>query len=50
MSQFPTIFSITKDELNLDDLLAQITLPSTGAACFFTGMVRGTTQRDVFPP
>jgi molybdopterin synthase catalytic subunit/molybdopterin converting factor small subunit len=41
----PTIFSITEDELNLNDLLAQITLPSTGAACVFTGMVRGETRR-----
>jgi molybdopterin synthase catalytic subunit len=46
----PTIFSITKDELDLDDLLAQITLPSTGAACFFTGMVRGETQKEGLPP
>ncbi len=45
MSQKPTVFSITEDELNLDNLLAQITLPSTGAACFFTGMVRAETKR-----
>lgn len=42
---FPTIFSITEAELDLDDLLARITLPSTGAACIFTGMVRGVTRR-----
>jgi molybdopterin synthase catalytic subunit len=41
----PTIFAITEDELDLDDLLQQITLPSTGAACIFTGMVRGVTAR-----
>jgi MoaE-MoaD fusion protein len=41
----PTIFSITEAELDLDDLLHQITLPSTGAACIFTGMVRGVTTR-----
>jgi molybdopterin synthase catalytic subunit len=46
----PTIFSITEDELDLDTLLAQITLPTTGAACFFTGMVRGETQKDGQPP
>lgn len=44
-SQFPTIFSITEDELDLNNLLAQITLSSTGAACLFTGMVRGVTSR-----
>jgi len=42
----PTIFSITEDELDLNQLLAQITLPTTGAACLFTGMVRGVTRRD----
>lgn len=43
---FPTIYSITEDEIDLDDLLAQITLDSTGAAAIFTGMVRGVTKRD----
>ena len=42
----PTIFSITEAELNIDDLLAQITLTGTGAAAIFTGMVRGETRRD----
>jgi molybdopterin synthase catalytic subunit len=41
----PTIFSITEDEIDLNDLLTRITLPSTGAACIFTGMVRGITRR-----
>ena len=41
----PTIFSITESELDLNDLLAQITLTSTGAAAIFTGMVRGETRR-----
>ena len=36
----PTIFGITEDLLDLDAILEQITLPTTGAACFFTGMVR----------
>jgi MoaE-MoaD fusion protein len=42
---FPTIFQITSDSLDLDDLVRQITLPTTGAACLFTGMVRGVTRR-----
>jgi molybdopterin synthase catalytic subunit len=42
----PTVYSITEDELDLDALLAQITLESTGAAAVFTGMVRGVTSRD----
>jgi molybdopterin synthase catalytic subunit len=44
-SSLPTLFAITESTLDLDDLLAQITLPTTGAACIFTGMVRGITTR-----
>lgn len=42
---YPEIFSITEGPLDLDELLNRITLPSTGAACLFTGMVRGVTRR-----
>lgn len=45
-SELPTIYSITEDEIDLDALLAAITLESTGAAAIFTGMVRGVTRRD----
>lgn len=45
-SDLPTIYSITEDEIDLDGLLAAITLDSTGAAAIFTGMVRGVTRRD----
>ena len=47
---YPTIFSITEEEIDLDALLAKITLPSTGAGCFFTGMVRGETYKKGQPP
>jgi molybdopterin synthase catalytic subunit len=47
---YPTIFSITNEALDLDELLAKITLPTTGAACFFTGMVRGETEKAGQPP
>jgi molybdopterin synthase catalytic subunit len=43
--EYPTLFSITDDEIDLNDLLAKITLTSTGAAAIFTGMVRGETRR-----
>lgn len=46
MNNFPTIFSITEDQIDLNVLLDQITLPSTGAAAIFTGMVRGITSCD----
>jgi len=42
---YPTIFSITEDEIDLNELVAKITLTSTGAAAIFTGMVRGETKR-----
>lgn len=45
-SNLPTIYSITESEIDLNDLLEKITLPSTGAAAIFTGMVRGVTSRD----
>ena len=38
-------FQITEDELDLDELLGGMILPTTGAACVFTGMVRGRTER-----
>ena len=41
----PTLFAITHDEIDLNDIIKKITLPSTGAACFFSGMVRGITTR-----
>lgn len=44
-SNYPTIFSVTEDEIDLNDLLAKITLTTTGAAAIFTGMVRGETKR-----
>lgn len=42
---YPTILQVNYEVLDLDDLLAKITLPTTGAACVFTGMVRGVTRR-----
>src|SRR5262245_41553198 len=43
--EFPTIFSITEDEIDLHNLFGRITLRSTGVAAIFTGMVRGETAR-----
>lgn len=36
---------VTFDPLNLDALVEKITLPTTGAVCMFTGVVRGETRR-----
>jgi molybdopterin synthase catalytic subunit len=43
---YPTVYSVTESEIDLNALLARITLASTGAAAIFTGMVRGETTRD----
>ncbi len=40
-----TFVKITEEQLDLDALVAAITTHSTGAACVFTGMVRGVTTR-----
>ncbi len=45
----PTLFAITEDALDLNALLERITLPSTGAAAIFTGMVRGVTSEGKGP-
>lgn len=44
-SEFPTYLAIQEDELDLNQMLQQITTPKTGAACMFTGMVRAVTER-----
>lgn len=41
---YPTIVSITRDEIDLNNVLSKITLPTTGAVCFFTGVVRELTS------
>ncbi len=40
------VIEITFDSLDLNQLLACITQKTTGAACIFTGIVRGQTLRD----
>ncbi|MGH2605984.1 MAG: molybdopterin converting factor subunit 1, partial [Anaerolineales bacterium] len=42
----PTLIRITQDPLDLNELLAQVVLPTTGAACVFSGVVRGQTQGE----
>ncbi len=44
-TDLPAVFQITRDEIDLNALLEKITLPTTGAAAIFTGMVRGVTRR-----
>ena len=44
-SDFPTIIAVTEKPFDLEEVLQQITLNASGAACLFTGIVRGLTQR-----
>ena len=44
---FPTILSVTEQELDLDELLRKVTLPGTGAAAIFAGMVRAISSQGI---
>lgn len=44
--ELPTICTITDAEIDHNELIRMITLPTTGAACIFSGMVRGETFKD----
>jgi len=45
MTDFPTFFSLSEDEIDLNQVVKLITLSTTGAAVVFTGMVRAETTR-----
>jgi molybdopterin synthase catalytic subunit len=42
-STFPEIFRVTEGSIDLNELVASVTLPATGAVCTFTGTVRGVS-------
>jgi molybdopterin synthase catalytic subunit len=41
----PTVFHIAEEEFDFAELIRSITLPTTGASCMFTGIVRELTSR-----
>ncbi len=43
---YPEIFQIATMPIDLDALVAAITIPATGAVCVFSGMVRGETTKQ----
>ncbi|MFN8373951.1 MAG: molybdopterin converting factor subunit 1 [Anaerolineae bacterium] len=43
---YPEVFRLADSPLDLDALIAEITVPATGAVCVFSGMVRGETHKD----
>jgi molybdopterin synthase catalytic subunit len=46
-TSFPTHVCVTQDTLDLNALINQVTLDTTGAVCVFTGIVRGITSRGI---
>jgi molybdopterin synthase catalytic subunit len=44
-SGYPEVVRLASEPLDLDDLIASITIPATGAVCVFSGMVRGETRQ-----
>jgi molybdopterin synthase catalytic subunit len=45
-SGYPEVLQLVAEPLDLDALMAEITIPATGAICVFSGMVRGETGAD----
>lgn len=43
-ADYPEIFRLADEAIDIDALLAAITVPATGAVCLFSGMVRGETD------
>jgi molybdopterin converting factor subunit 1 len=41
----PTITAVVNQNININEILEKITLNTTGAACVFSGIVRGVTNR-----
>jgi MoaE-MoaD fusion protein len=41
----PTFVAIVDDEIDINEIVKKMTLPTTGAVCVFTGTVRGVTRR-----
>lgn len=45
LASLPTCVEVTEEALDLNALISKVILPSTGAICVFTGVVRGITQK-----
>jgi MoaE-MoaD fusion protein len=49
-SPYPTYFSVTTDDVDLNAVQAHLSQPDVGAVVTFTGYVRGETEREGLPP
>ena len=45
-SNYPELFFLPDAPIDHDEIVEAITTPETGAVCFFSGMVRGKTDKD----
>lgn len=45
-SGYPEVFRLAQEPLEMDALVASITVNATGAVCIFSGMVRGETRQS----
>jgi molybdopterin synthase catalytic subunit len=43
--KFPTLIALVDQKIDINRILEQLTIKSTGAACIFSGIVRGVTSR-----
>ncbi len=43
---WPEIIRLTEEAIDHDAVVSAITTPATGAVCLFSGMVRGSTQKE----
>jgi MoaE-MoaD fusion protein len=43
------ILKVVEEPFDIDHIVAELTAPTTGAVCIFTGVVRGETQREQMP-
>src|SRR4030066_1894276 len=46
-AEYPTIIAIVDQEIDMNRVLEQISSLTTGAACIFSGIVRGVTNRGI---
>jgi molybdopterin synthase catalytic subunit len=46
-SKYPTYIEILEEDIDINEIVSKITLTTTGAACIFSGTVRGETRKGV---
>jgi len=47
LEKYPTVIAIVDHEIDINTIVAEITLSTTGATCIFSGIVREVTSRGI---